>query len=304
VEDDFEEVRSHFYGLLAEVVRDAHVAGRRCIAASLKPALQRRSNGGFSESRLGFETFRQFLRAAEAQGVITTRPSSGGDVEVALPAAQTSDPTVAGSAQGDPAIGPGQRIRPDLWRAWVEWSTDLARVFDRQTGEARLYPAEERPYEAEAWAALRREMRDNPARFVAIEPTTPEDTLQRMRQFAEEQSDSVRERLVAALGDEQPAARFTALVRSEPELAKAWHFVRAQQIAGAITEWCRRNDVNVDFLEAARPRAGRVPSMERREASSWGSEEELRELVLAAVRKMPVGDLLRLPIALEYLVTK
>src|SRR5438309_809277 len=98
---------------LGLLVEDFTRRGKQANAAALKPALQFRSFGVFSEAALGFPSFRSFLRAAEDRGFIRLRQTAGGDLNV-LPADRGT------STVGEPAMSkaepkPATPIRQELW---------------------------------------------------------------------------------------------------------------------------------------------------------------------------------------------
>ena len=57
------------FAALAEVAEVFAGQGRRCFAATAKPALRARLNG-FDETLLGYATFREFLIEAQRRGVV------------------------------------------------------------------------------------------------------------------------------------------------------------------------------------------------------------------------------------------
>jgi Uncharacterised protein family (UPF0158) len=295
------DIREHFFGLLRTALNEVMAGGGRPYAAALKPLLKRLSNDGFSESRLGFDSFREFLRAAESRGLVELRHTAGGDIEV-LPA--SNQPTPVGAKV---VAKPEHVIRADLWRAFVDWSPELARVYDRIEDRAVTFPEEEKPFENERHTELRRAVVQQPARYVRITPISMDETLAVMRAFAETLADpDERGELQAALTRARPAAAFAAVVRSRPDLARGWHLVRLQDVADRISEWAARHDIAVDFIRTSQQVSSSGDAGLRAEDGivAGRSAEALRAAILGAVERMPLSELLKLPIPVEYLINR
>ncbi len=77
--------RKAAFQLLAAAVADNYSHGRRSYGASLKPEMQRRSTGEFSEAELGFASFGDFLTEAESAGYISLHEAEKGSDRVATP---------------------------------------------------------------------------------------------------------------------------------------------------------------------------------------------------------------------------
>lgn len=283
--------------LLQAVVQDRLASGRRTHSAGLKPVMQRRSNEGFSELRLGFPTFRAFLEWAQEAGAVRLVPAAAGpDVEV-LPAVSGS-PHIKRSDAGRLRA----RIRPDLWRSFVDWRADWRRVFDREAAEARMFPREPHEVgEAPEHASLRAALAADPNRFVEITPISQDKQLAWMREFANAEADpQLRLELQAALQTERPAAEFAARLRQTTTALYRWNRWREQRVGTVIQEWARTHQVDVAVYEEPEQR---LPEP----ASVFGErldDETLRRRLHEAVDRMPVAELLRLPIPLEYLISR
>jgi hypothetical protein len=284
--------------LLQSVVQDRLASGRRTHSAGLKPAMQRRSNEGFSEVRLGFATFRGFLEWAQEAGAVRLVPSPRGpDIEV-YPAA----PGQHGAEQIPERAGQRKRIRPDLWRSFVDWRQDWRRVFDRESQEARMFPRE--PHEvgdAPQHAELRAAVANDPHRFIEITPISQADQLAWMREFADAEIDSaVKEELTSGLQAVRPAAAFAGRLRQTPTALQRWNRWREQRVADVIQEWARSNQLDLAIYdEASAP-----PSAPRRLVVEDLDDIALRTRLHEAIDRMPLAELLRLPIPLEYLISR
>lgn len=283
--------------LLESVVQDRLASGRRTHSAGLKPVMQRRSNEGFSELRLGFTTFRAFLEWAQDAGAVRLVPAaSGPDVEV-FPAA--SGPQQIGPAEPGRLRG---RIRPDLWRCFVDWRADWRRVFDREAAEARMFPRTPHEVgEAPQHAALRAAVANDPNRFVEITSISQDEQLAWMREFADAEADSpLNAELRAALRTERPAGEFAARLRRTPTALHRWNRWREQRVATVIQEWAQNHQLDLAVYEEPQQRLAEPAGL----FTERVDDETLRRRLHEAIDKMPVPDLLRLPIPLEYLISR
>jgi len=262
--------------------------------------MQRRSNGGFSEPRLGYASFRSFLEEAERKGLVKlTMSANGPDVHV--------EPAAPDSFHGKQSTDTRKRrtrIRPDLWKAFVDWRVDWRRAYDFEAGQALMFPAAPHPVgELPEYAQLRERVDAEPARYAPIEPITQEAQLEWMRAFAEADPDAgLRVDLLEALASPRPAQAFTNLLRERPPALSRWNRVRMERVEQMIAEWSRTLPRPVNYLEdvesepSAYDKPGAVPL-------SVG-EEALRSAIKQAVEVMPVAELLRLAIPLEYLIRR
>jgi hypothetical protein len=294
---------SYYFALLRKIVDEVITAGRQPVAAGLKPRLQALSNGDFSEARLGFPSFKYFLEAAEEAGVVelTRTPF---DV-VALPSKRSdsvvTDVEAGGASQ--PQTLNGKRIRPDLWRAWVEWSPSLKRFFELSSGRVVFLVDGRAEDEPQSLSSLRQQIAESPERYIPIAPISSETTVYAMRAFAASWDDSTeREAMLAALRPSVPekaAVDFTRFLRVHNRIAAAWHLTRLAQVAESIDEWRRQHKVEVNYLIDIAPPSRKVVGHQR--AATSLTEGDIRERIASAVQRMPLGDLLRLPIPAEYL---
>lgn len=261
--------------------------------------MQKRSNEGFSEIRLGFPSFRAFLEWAQESGAVRLVPApTGPDIEVLLAAA-------AAAEAATPAAEAGRvrgRIRPDLWRSFVDWRADWRRVFDRETGEARMFPRD--PHEvgdAPQHAALRAATADKADRFVEITPISQDAQLAWMREFADAETDSpLKSELQIALRSDRPAAAFATRLRQSPTCLHRWNRLRELRVAAVIQEWARNHHLDVAVYEERQQQLVERPRL----FAETVDDQTLRQRLHEAVDKMPVAELLRLPIPLEYLISR
>lgn len=294
------------FGLLVAVVRDYSGQDRRAIAASLKPALQTRSLGGFSERDLGFEGFRQFLRAAERQGLVTLVPS-GVDLEVRLPG--SSESSVQGTGILDlpvESISHNRQeahasIREDFWRAFVDWNPGWKRFYRTDADQAVMFPENPVPLEPKELTTLRTDWKTHPERYLPITPVAQEIHVGWMRAFAHSVKDQVARRaLELALSDERPAAAFMRTVRASPRISAEWRAKRLDHVLAVIGTWVRTNGLDVQYT-VVRPRysdsaVGVVPKIDGH------LSDRVRATFHRAIDKMPLNELLQLRIPAEYII--
>jgi hypothetical protein len=230
------------FTLLETCVRHLCSYGRLCLGARLKPELYRRSNYNFSEQRLGFAKFGDFLRAAERQGTVRLVYTPGGDWAVSpgtgLPPQPTygSGATTQGpsplTAQVRPAsasstFGPALRVRDDLWNAFNSFSAQW--FYDRNTDAARQVP---KGSEAQIGFEL-----------IPI-PSGRDRVVDWMRSFAATQDDTVKAQLLGVLSSDSPIYRFKGAINIDPNLTRAWRRYHIQQVLAAIEAWAASNNVH------------------------------------------------------------
>jgi hypothetical protein len=287
---------------LSQLVGDFARNGKQANAAGLKPQLQFRSFGVFSESALGFPNFRSFLRAAEARGFIRLRQMVGGDL-LALPAETVEEPSnqINSPAPEPKSVRP---IRSELWRALFNWRAGLKRLYRVPSGDVYVFPVEPSSLgETALHAAIRAEWHASPNLFLEIEPITQEKQLRWMREFTEQlPSGDAKQALTAALGTARPGAFFTRLAAALPD-GPAWKQFRLERVIGEIHEWANLNHLTIDLYGRPTdltepPTAPESPSPAV--ALDRVPTEELRRRILRAIEKMSASDLLRIAIPAEY----
>jgi hypothetical protein len=214
VEEQLYLDRRASFALLADIVAENQVAGRRSYGASLKPVLKRRTEGAFDETLLGFPSFGAFLRAAAETGVVDVYKAPRGPDWVAVPTGLShAEPPQSGNPPRT------QRIRTDLWAGLVDWREGLRRVYHRGTDRAYLFPSVPRPGERPEEAAQRRLYEAKPDEYTELPQIPFETQVGWMREFAEGVEDTAaREVLLFALGRDRPAREFADALRSKPDL--------------------------------------------------------------------------------------
>jgi hypothetical protein len=258
------------------------------------------SDVGFDEKRLGFRSFRAFLEEAERAGYVRLRRApEGPDVDV-LPVSAPAPATATASLQ---------RIRGDLWSAFVDWRAGWSRHYDRETDSVGWLPVVESPDETASVVALRRAVRADGGRYVAIEPLDQDTTVSWMRDFVEDlEPGAARTAIEAALTSPRPIRAFVSAAR-ESGAYERWTLNRQERVRQRIDEWAATNGLEIDLtlerqpIGRPSPREGVSRRLASRGAGVPGASlEDLRDRVCRAVQRMSRGELLRLAIPLEYVL--
>lgn len=290
--------RQQAFELLRSAVARLQAEGRSTRSAGVKPMLQF-SEMGFDERRLGYRTFRAFIEAAAEDGYVTVeRASRGPDVELRALLGGVATPS-----------GAPERIRRDLWSAFVDWRREWDRLYDRQTDRVGWLPNDHD--HGEPFATFRADVEAERTRFVTIEPFSPEQTEDWMRAFVGSLDEGgARSALESALTSSRPIRAFVRIAL-QLGIKDQWNSFRAARVRERIEGWADENELTVDLQVEQRPitmpSLRRPPGSPRPRQDTWPSDrvslENLRDQVCAAVKQMSRADLLRLPIPLEYVIT-
>lgn len=290
--------------LLQDAVERILAQRRRPTAAAVALMMKR---DGFSHTAVGHATFRAFLRSAEQAGavrLVLPSPGGGGDVEVRPASERPCEPAERpDGAMADPAR-PALPLRPDLWHAFVDWTPGLLRAVDRETGKALVVSEAPSPAEPGETAAARRLINDSPDKYLPVAPIGRDLQASWMAEFVGALGPSPeRDLLAAALRQERPLAAFAAAVRSMPALGDAWRAELTGRVARVIQEWASEHGVELDVhgpRPARAPRRPVGPSPTAAVDDQW--EQAARRRILDALERLPLADLLRLPIPAELLL--
>lgn len=289
------------FELLQDVVGEHFERGRLCHSAGLKPAMQAKAPN-FYEGGLGFSSFREFLRAAEVQGVVKVQAAPTGPDVVVLPMSATSVVRPAESLLDEHG---SFRIRGDLWRAFFDWKPGFIRVYDRANDKAVVLPGKPNPFQTGEQNRVREDLEQQPDRFVSIDPIERDIQLGWMNEFVAELSDpGLQQVFGVALASDRPVAGFTRCVRTDPRLARMWQRRRVEKVRAEIKEWSEAHGLDIRVEE--RPQAPHptpaVPERGHDLGEGGGEVAALRDRLHTAIDRMTYGDLLRLPIPVEYIV--
>jgi hypothetical protein len=282
---------------LTELVRQYALEGRTARGAGLKVELQRRI--AFDEREIGFWAFGRFLAEAERRGLVLLSRIPGGDIEVTQ--RDSSMTSTASRPLGSyPKYQPRRVLRPDLWSCFVDWRQGWRRFYDRKNDRAVMFPIEASPLDDVEQSRVRSSQKLDPSSFIEIEPIAVSIQMEWMRQFCEGSTDAaVRAVLERSLAQQRPFSEFTRTIRLT-RLGAAWHAFRVRNVATEIQKWADNNHLNLSlFNESALPSDANRSPIET--SPSATDEEDIRARIRAAIDRMPLGELLRLAIPLEYI---
>lgn len=212
--------------VLEQVVQEFVEAGRSPTGSQVRIALKERTYGGFDQRRLGFATFRAFLREAAIRGRVVVDEDRPGDVAVRLS---------GGRSSGSEPVRP---IRGDFWRAFVEWQPAELRLYDTNEDRVHRLPRDPAPLEPEQFANIRRRLAEAPGAFIEISPVARNQQLDWMREFARSGPEALRSVLEESLAGEKPAKTFAQVLRALPEERSRWNLILTARVRGVVEEWC------------------------------------------------------------------
>jgi hypothetical protein len=289
------------FELLRSTVEQLHSEGRRIYSASLKPELRRRTSNGFDETKLGngFAKFRHFLELAEEREVISlTRAPAGPDLLVTPRGLSPVNPTAPEEA-ADGRQEKGTFIRPELWKAFVFWSDDQVRLYDRETGRIAAFSITPMPLEPEQVTKQRELWKAGSPRYVKINQIRMDRQLEWMREFAEELNGLLRTHLLMSLENDKPFRAFHMALQIDAATRSQWKTRHVQLVAAEIKQWAEQAGLAIPIYASPTPTDERPSPPESPPAPDLS---HVRQQVHAAVDRMPLSKLLELKIPLGYLI--
>jgi len=286
------------FELLRDAIKNLEERGRSTESAGVKPEMQRLTGGEFNEKNLGFSSFGAFVAAAEnADLVVRIETVPGHPMIKSTRATGTPSPTAARVT--NEALPSGPRLRPDLWRAFVDWRPEITRVYDKKKGKALMFPAAPGTNSTKEEDEIRLEADREKDRFVPIAPIPMETQYRWIKEFIETHGDNpLAVALRSTMEQARPIKAFSHVIRADPNLAQAWRSSRLARVAAVVTEWIGSQGLPIQPWEQP---ATTPLRREQARGIAAASNESLRALIHAAVDRMPAAELLRLSIPLEYL---
>lgn len=269
--------------------------GRVPRSAAVKTALQANTDPPFDERKLGFPTFRAFLKAAEDAGCVQLlKAENGPDVDVTLPGRKLPPRTP-------------RWLRRDVWEAFTRWDDRLLRFWDRNEQRACQVPAERTRGEIADVTVFRDLARQEPARFVEIKYIPQHEVVAWAKDFVGAlQPGDETSQLLATLEQEAPLGGFTALSR-RLGIAPKWNAFHTDRVRGAVEEWAKANEVDLYAVlqEVPPPNPQRTPGYRRTTAQGPASldEETLRGRLHHMVDRMTLPELLSVSVPLRLIAT-
>jgi hypothetical protein len=228
----------------------------------------------FSERNLGFKKFIEFVRTVPE---VAIQGRSGSDF---LLAPVTAPELLAAYAT------PLPRLRRDFWRAFVEFPVENA---------VRLYdPAEDR---------ILYEPTGTQRQGVLIDPVPRETQLQWRKIFSEEQPETIKESLLAALNGSGTTVfnEFARRLRENPSVARAWNRYLQKQITDYVAGWAMAHGIPEERWLAP----GRGIQFFRSEGEAAVAKSQnisQRAELYNFFDQLPIEDLLQLRVPLEWVL--
>lgn len=263
--------------LLTRAVTELHETGRATKAAGVS-ARMRRMDPAFSIDRTPFSSFRGVIEAAVARNLVSAERGAS-DFEL-RPVSSASNDTVPSASNARTTL------RPDLWRALLDWTPNVRHGFNRASKNT---------------ISLGETVPDD---TVLVPSVSRDERVSWMTAFTEEEADlAVKSSLAEGLASDDPASGFMSAVRSSTTLQRRWKRVLRGKILARAEEWAAANTIPPDDMYvASRPTTPRpvvTPPSPVPSAGDSGSEDT-RERILAMLSTLPLHELLKLRIPLEY----
>lgn len=283
-----------WFPLLRSVVEELEQRGRVPRAAGVSARMRQR-DPQFSPDRTEMKSFRGFLERAAAAGVISfERSPDGADFVIR-----------SGAATGNSATS--EWVRQDVWRAALDWSPESNYALEQMTGAVlKLQPG----VAASAGQCV-------------IPRFDRAAHLRWMREFANNMADGeAKSDLLLTLEREDPIQEFNKVVRSSRPIWKAWRRDWRQRITAGLVEWANRSGIALaelmpvsasmqpsptsrSLLEQASIGRDGLSAQRQLDEADVGTrlgDVDVRRIVVRAIERMPLADVLRLPIPIEYMI--
>lgn len=280
-------------GLLKATVADLEGRGSATYAAGVS-ARMKQADPTFDVRNCGFPTFKAFLAHAVEEGVVRVSRKPG-----------ASDFTVTGvdtpAVAGEEVVPSGRYLRQEAWAAFTRieaasswWQRDSGRI---------VGPMSDQPDDGSEWVEMR--------------PLTRAELTSWMRAFAEGVQEPKRNaELLASLDTASSVENFNTQVRLHQGTARRWGRFYRDQVMRHAFRWAENNSVPRERLfragdGGARPTPSTALSDKLREGTGGARRDDLtsyesraRAAVITAVERMPLAEVLRLPIPVEYLIRR
>jgi hypothetical protein len=305
--------------VLTQAVRQLLERHKQPRAAGVKSEMQKIISGNFDQSAYGYGSFREFVDNAAESGTVVvvdtvgSQPGQTGDPLITLPGREVD----IEAPVPRPARRRG-RVRPDVWRAFTSWEAGYTRLWDLETDRILMFPTEPRPLEPSEHRLWRQLAASEPERFRAIEVIDEDQLVAEMRSFTQsldQKSDAIPI-LNTALQQARPARSFTTAARALPGIAEKWKQRRFDFVWAAITKWQESNGIHSPIEDDSGRRQGYqtsqrtgVPTVMPSQIAprqtgtlSEAAAAATRERIFAALSRMPLSELLRLRVPVEYLI--
>jgi hypothetical protein len=271
---DHEGARNLFLRVVKRFYDERHgpVPGAVVKASLLLEA--QKEGAEFNERSLGFKKFIEFVRTIPE---VAIQGRSGSDV---LLAPVTASELLASYA------APLPRLRRDFWRAFIEFPVENAvRLYD-QAEDKIIY-----------------EPKGTQRQGIVIVPVEKETQIQWRRTFAEEQPETMRGSLLAALDGSGAAVfnEFARRLRENPSVTRSWNHYLQKKITDCVSQWASANEVPEERWLAATRRFQFVRSDGELVTANPQNISQRSELY-NFLDQLPLEDLLQLRVPLEWVL--
>lgn len=277
-------VSGDVFGLLVRALVSMNERGLSTRAAGVS-AQMRVFEPNFSPQGNGFPNFRALLEAAKTKGLVLCEAQTGGSdilVKLVVPGLR--------KAGSESPFSELTRVKTDLWRGFLDWSAEAVYYFERNSGRTVRFAGE-------SATSL-----DDTNR-VRVKSVSRDEQLSWMKEFAAvDPQNPTRDLLASALQGDEAIRAFSGALKSSPASAKRWKKFLRSKVLQKMQDWAEANGISTNEIEIA-PVVVSAPSPEPQEGvdvNSNGSDSEMRERILAVFAAMPLHELLKLPVPLEY----
>ena len=186
-------------------------------------------------------------------------------------------------------------FRQDLWRAVLDHHSGATHVYNRETRTTTVVAAPELTVEPN----------------VVVPSVTVNEVLEWMTTFADEQAGPIQTALRGALQVDDPLRAFDDELGRSPSTERRWRRALRAKVTQRVAAWAQQNDIPVRDLESEEqppPKAAKTAKTAARisaDTASWVDDDtQLRERILRAVSAMPLSELLKLAIPVEYVLRR
>lgn len=245
--------------------------------------LLRNSNPGVTWQKFGFTTLAAFLEVLSDRRQIDLIKTEKGALAVKLPDVEFQlEPPPS-----RPAYNP---LRKPVWVAFVLEEPGGRRFLHRVSGRV-LLSIQQVPSPADEW--------------VEITPVSSEEQRGWAREFLGAKQIR-REELVEAVDATEWYKDFPRELRElDPLLLREWNQIRSAKISEVVTSWCASNAISTALVFQSAPRVPRAPSLKAREPvehEEFRPADDIRQIILDALSRLPTEALLEIPIPAKYLL--
>lgn len=222
--------------------------------------------GEFDEKSLGFSKFTEYLVRSHGDLVRVVRPEESGDVLVFLRGASDLS-QLAQATFSSTSVDLPQRVRGDVWQAFVNPDPDRRRFFNKETGRVLHFLAGQ-------GAPEQAEMESSPEAYVEITPISGDVQIGWMRDFLASQAipDDKKAPLEAIVGGSYSSSVNAIFIRSLGKHAMAWRNYRITRVTEKIDGWAQAVGLGRDLLYTARRES--TASIAQAVSSSLGDKKE------------------------------